>query len=174
MKNHPVLESQQSKTHAYASRTLAGCWTLPPQRALSLRAQQRARLRVQHGGVWITVTGRADTMAQDVFLSAGDACVFEAGSHVVMEPWRASRAGLVPFIGGAEVRFRWDPLPAPVPIQAEAWAGSVAAPWADLLEALRGAAGAAGRLTKGLVFWGVRRRFRAHPLRTACIDAQCE
>ncbi|MDA8445870.1 DUF2917 domain-containing protein [Acidovorax valerianellae] len=152
MRNHPVLESQQSELDAKAARELAGCWTLPPHRALGLRPIQRARLRIEHGGVWVTVAAKAGAIAQDVFLSEGDAYVVEAGSHVVLEPWHRSRAGTCSSLkDGAGVRFRWDPLPARVRIHAEAWAGGVAAPWADLLEALRGAAGAAGRLVQGLV-----------------------
>lgn len=91
MSNHSVLESQQSQAGAASARTLAGCWILPPRRALGLYPTQRARLRVERGGVWLTVTGRKGALPGDWFLGEGDEQVLEPGVHAVIEPWHGGR-----------------------------------------------------------------------------------
>lgn len=152
-----VLESQQSCAAAEPIRDPAGCWRLPERQALSLRSRGRSRLRVEAGGLWVTVTppGRgagAGISPGDQFLRPGDALVVEAGARTVLEPWPRGAGGAA---------FAWDPVAV-----AEDWQALVAQPWAELAgrtrSALRhaGAAGAAaGRLAAGLWrFAGMRCR----------------
>lgn len=174
MSNHSVLESQQSQAGAASARTLAGCWILPPRRALGLYPTQRARLRVERGGVWLTVTGRKGALPGDWFLGEGDEQVLEPGVHAVIEPWHGGQAALSDDPLAEGVQFRWDAVAVPAhATQAEVWSRGVVAPWAELVGALRGAAWAAARLARGLLQWAGRGRWAPAAPR-ACIDAQCE
>ncbi|GKS95182.1 DUF2917 domain-containing protein [Acidovorax sp. SUPP2825] len=175
MSNPSVLESQQSRVGAVSARTMAGCWILPPRRALGLYPTQRARLRIERGGVWLTVAGRKGALSSDCFLGEGDEQVLEPGVHAVIEPWHGGRAALS---GGAlaeGVQFRWDPVALPaLVVHSEAWSRGVVAPWVDLIGALRGAAWAAARLVKGLLQWAGAGRWAPTAVPRTCIDAQCE
>ncbi len=174
MSNHFVLESQQSWMDAASARGRAGCWILPPRRALGLYPTQRARLRIERGGVWLTVAGRKGELPHDWFLGEGDEQVLEPGVHAVIEPWHGGQ-GALSAAAAEDVQFRWDPVAAPAQAtQAEAWSRGVAAPWAELVGALRGAAWAAARLAQGLLQWAGRGRWAASPAPRRCIDAQCE
>lgn len=165
------LESQQSPGAARRADAPCGSWSLGDRQALALQPRVRSVLRVQAGGLWVTVTPRGGQGARavgarwaaDRFLQPGDALVVDAGERAVFEPWPA---------GGAA--FAWEPLscaaPAAVSVR-EAWRTLVAPPWAELAGRTRsafghaGAAGLAlGRLALGLWrFAGARRRGRIAP-----------
>mgnify|MGYP003595749286 CR=1 FL=1 len=134
--------AQQSIALVPAATAAIGGWTLAASRAMALSPRKPFTLAVLQGAVWVTLTGPHAGHGNergDVFLQAGDSLAVPAGQRVVLEA--LGRAG-----DGA-VRFDW--VPAPTAQAASLWQQSVAQPLADLGQALRSAAGAAGRLVVG-------------------------
>lgn len=173
-------ETQQStpliSARAPSSASVAGCWSLAPRRALSLRPTGPGVLELAQGQVWLTVTGALPGAPADQLLRAGDRLTVAAGVHVVMEAWdpRAPDQG---------VAFRWDRVPlsataGPVSAAASDWHSGVVQPLADLAQALAragrallaaggDAGGASGRLAAGLLRFAMRRLAPCAPRHTA-------
>lgn len=175
MSTASCLETQQSSPASQHMDTPSGSWRLGDREALALQPRVRSLLKVQAGGLWVTVTprrGRRSRSAEpadragDLFLQPGETLIVAAGERAVLQPWHA---------GGAA--FAWDRVAAAVPQRAavssrEAWGALVAPSWAELAVrtqsaiAHAGAAGLAlGRLSVGLWRFAVaRRRGRAMPV----------
>ncbi len=111
----PTIESLSARTTAtLPTATLpshAGSFRVESGRALGLRPQHDALLRIQQGSVWATLPSQPG----DHFLSAGQSLLVKAGEALVIEPWALRRdtgAGLAPAAGMQEtVYLDWDPLP---------------------------------------------------------------
>ncbi|KJA11244.1 hypothetical protein RP29_07065 [Acidovorax temperans] len=121
-------------------RAAAGCWRLPPGRALSLKPRESGVLRIAQGRVWLT--GAAP--AQDLVLQAGDALAVAVGQHLVLEPWGW------PGECDAPVLFQWSHV-APQPHRHRArtraardWELGVVQPLQELVRGLAGAGRAVG------------------------------
>ncbi len=115
---------------------LAGCWKLSHGCALTMLASQAGELRVAHGRVWITFADAyldPTVRAGDYFLEAGESLVVPTGRAIVMESFAAGDASAAYFI--------WEPV---------AQASGAAQLFSELRLALGLAAGAAGRLLRGL------------------------
>ena len=123
---------------------LPGCWTLGAGRALSMRASQAGDLCVARGRIWVTFDNAAvdsSGRAGDYFVGEGESLLLAAGQSLVMESFDCGDA--------APAYFRWEPA-----LQRSAppgWVAGVGQPLLDLRAALALAAGAAGRLARGLV-----------------------
>jgi hypothetical protein len=71
-------------------------WRLPAGRARRLAQAPVDRvLAVTAGRVWVTGSGRADAVAPDVWLNAGDEFLLPAGREVVVEGWPQARFALL-------------------------------------------------------------------------------
>ena len=137
--------AQQSIALAPAATAAMGGWTLAASRALALRPRKPFTLVLLQGAVWVTLTGPHAGHGNahgDVFLQAGDSLAVPAGQRVVLEALGRAGEG-----GDGPVRFDW--VPAPSAQAGSVWQQSVAQPLADLGQALRSAAAAAGRLVVG-------------------------
>lgn len=130
---------------------LAGFWKLGAGRALTLHAAQAGVLRIAHGRVWATFDAAsldAQVRAGDHFLSRGESLMLQAGESLVMESFSAGHA--------ASAYFSWEPIAACAPARLPAaqpagWRAGVLQPLSDLRAAFGLAAGALGRLARGLV-----------------------
>ena len=140
----------QQATDATTGRleSLAGCWKLGAGRALTVHAGQAGVLRIAHGRVWVTFSNAGNDLrvrAGDHFLSRGESLPLSAGEAVVMESYGVGHA--------ASAYFSWEPALAAraVPaLRAAGWRAGVVQPLLDLRLALGLAAGAVGRLARGL------------------------
>ncbi len=127
---------------------LAGCWKLGAGRALTVHASQAGVLRIAHGRVWVTFNNAGNDLrvrAGDHFLSRGDSLLLSAGAAVVMESYGVGHA--------ASAYFSWEPAAAAgaLPtLKATGWRAGMVQPLVDLRLALGLAAGAVGRLARGL------------------------
>jgi len=130
---------------------LAGFWKLGAGRALTLHAAQSGVLRIAHGRVWATFDSAsqdAEVRAGDHFLSRGESLTLKAGESLVMESFSAGHA--------ASAYFSWEPVAACAAVRQPAaepagWRAGVLQPLSDLRAAFGLAAGALGRLARGLV-----------------------
>jgi len=131
----------------------AGTWRLKPFTAITLNPPIDAKICPQVGGLWITlgaprVGSGADRRDQDIFLSPGDTLIVAQGAVAVIEPWGKQAS--------EPCYFTWHAvLPElTLPIRrATAWALHIGRPWQDLKTATVQGAGAALRLTWGLLTW---------------------
>lgn len=133
-----------------ASSSLLGTHHLHPGQTLSLLPRQAVQLSVLAGGLWVTL-GEADAGnpdgSGDLFLAPGERLRVPAGARVVVES--------CPGHGDAgPARFTWSGVASPP----SRFASDVAAPAHEFGAALLQAAGALGRLGKGLV------RLIGHPV----------
>lgn len=135
----------QHATASLARRQAIGSWRLHPGHAMGLRPQQTAVLRIFCGRVWVTLGqpgGASPDTAGDRFLGPGDLLVVPAGARLVMEPLAAP--------GDAQpVHFDWSGATAPA--MPSRFDREVASPARDLGAALGQAAGALGRVLRGLL-----------------------
>jgi hypothetical protein len=136
-----------------------GCWRLVQGRAMSLLADEGARLQAVNGGLWVTlnqVHQGPGNASGDIFLAPGQVLSVPARSHVVIEPWATC--------GPSDAHFDWVPMQkvrvANVSLQ---WQLGVIQPLADLRAglsavgaALRGLALGLGDFAAGLVAETVR------------------
>jgi len=131
---------------------LAGFWKLGAGRALTLRASQAGVLRIAHGRVWATFDSASQDIqvrAGDHFLGRGESLSLRAGESLVMESFSAGHA--------ASVYFSWEPASAAACAEVtemkepSGWRAGVMQPLVDLRAAFGLAAGALGRLARGLV-----------------------
>jgi|GEM_PF-780864 len=130
---------------------LAGFWKLGAGRALTLHATQAGVLRIAHGRVWATFDSAsqdAEVRAGDHFLSRGESLTLKAGESLVIESFSAGHA--------ASAYFSWEPVAACAAVRQPAaepagWRAGVLQPLSDLRAAFGLAAGALGRLARGLV-----------------------
>jgi len=130
---------------------LAGFWKLGAGRALTLHAAQSGVLRIAHGRVWATFDSAsqdAEVRAGDHFLSRGESLTLKAGESLVIESFSAGHA--------ASAYFSWEPVAACAAVRQPAaepagWRAGVLQPLSDLRAAFGLAAGALGRLARGLV-----------------------
>ena len=131
---------------------LAGFWKLGAGRALTLHAAQAGVLRIAHGRVWATfdfASQDAEVRAGDHFLSRGESLTLRAGESLVMESFSTGV--------GASAYFSWEPAAAGAAVRLPAaepagWRAGVLQPLSDLRAAFGLAAGALGRLARGLVY----------------------
>lgn len=66
----------------------AASWTVAPGEARPLEIGPGARfLRVTEGRLWLTVPGRADEPAEDVWLERGEGITLPSGTRAVLEAW---------------------------------------------------------------------------------------
>jgi ferric-dicitrate binding protein FerR (iron transport regulator) len=71
-------------------------WHLAGGRALTLAgAAEARRLAVQRGRVWLTLSGTADSPAEDCWLQAGEGLVLAPGQSAVLEGWPAAEFELL-------------------------------------------------------------------------------
>ncbi|MFS2033963.1 DUF2917 domain-containing protein [Polaromonas sp. CT11-55] len=130
---------------------LAGFWKLGAGRALTLHAAQAGVLRIAHGRVWATFDSAsldAEVRAGDHFLSRGESLTLKAGESLVIESFSAGHA--------ASAYFSWEPVAACAAVrqpvaEPAGWRAGVLQPLSDLRAAFGLAAGALGRLARGLV-----------------------
>ena len=83
---------------------LAGSWTLPSARAVTLGAASSGFLQVAHGTVWATLNGPHQGPANDWgdrVLGCGTRMRLLAGQQVVLEPYQSA--------ANEVTRFRWEP-----------------------------------------------------------------
>ena len=108
----PTIESLSARPTAPLP-SHAGSFSLESGRALGLRPQHDALLRIAQGSVWATLPSQPG----DHFLSAGQSLLVKKGEALVIEPWALRRGagagtGLAPAAGTQEtVYLDWDPLP---------------------------------------------------------------
>ncbi|SFV03990.1 Protein of unknown function [Polaromonas sp. YR568] len=128
---------------------LAGFWKLGAGRALTLRASQAGVLRIAHGRVWATFDFASQDIhvrAGDYFLGRGESLSLRAGESLVMESFSAGHA--------ASAYFSWEPATACAEVtemkEPSGWRAGVMQPLVDLRAAFGLAAGALGRLARGL------------------------
>ncbi|MEJ7928597.1 DUF2917 domain-containing protein [Ramlibacter sp. AN1015] len=132
----------QKPPFTHQSSDCAGAWKLAARDAVSLRPREASLLRVVQGRVWLTIdTGGAAPVCDHV-LVAGEEFRIPAGSHAVMEAWKAQ-----------PVCFAWEPVPE-VAVARAARREAVLRPLADLRQAGALAGGALVRLAAGLAAWG--------------------
>lgn len=139
----------------------SGSFALHAGRALSLKPSAPSQLRITQGSAWVTLP----SLPGDHFLRAGDTLQVRARDALVMEAWHMPQ--------GQTLYFDWDPVPMHVPAGASApaaapkpgswlrtaapsrprpsYCAAVLAPLADLRLAAVLGAGAAARLTAGLL-----------------------
>ena len=140
-RSHAISSAVHYLQHAVDAGTgqvmgLAGCWKLSHGCALTLLASQTGELRVAHGRVWVTFDDAGSdckVRAGDYFLEAGESLTLPAGRALVMESFAVGDASAAYFV--------WEPV---------AQASSAAQLFRELRLALGMAAGAAGRLVRGL------------------------
>jgi Protein of unknown function (DUF2917) len=130
-------------------------------RALSLKPTVPSQLRITQGSAWVTLP----SLPGDHFLRAGDTLQVRARDAMVIEAWHMPQ--------GQTLYFDWDPVPMHVPAAASAptsapklgswlhaaapsqsrpsYCAAVLEPLADLRLAAVLGAGAAARLTAGLL-----------------------
>lgn len=71
-------------------------WSLPQGEALSLSIGPGPReLSVTAGRLWLTLQGRAEAQAQDVWLEVGQSVQLTSGSRVVIEAWPTAQFQLL-------------------------------------------------------------------------------
>ncbi len=83
---------------------LAGSWTLPLTRAVTLGAASGGFLKVAQGTVWATLDGPHQGPANDwgdLVLRCGTRIHLMAGQHVVLEPYQNA--------ANEATRFSWEP-----------------------------------------------------------------
>lgn len=147
----------------------SGSFALHAGRALSLKPTAPSQLRITQGSAWVTLP----SLPGDHFLRAGDTLQVRARDALVMEAWHMPQ--------GQTLYFDWDPVPMHVPATASvpapasvsaatsapklkswlsaavpsqprpSYCAAVLAPLADLRLAAVLGAGAAARLTAGLL-----------------------
>ncbi len=129
----------------------AGTWRLEPCSAITLTPTIDAKICPQLGGLWVTLGDMTtavttDPREQDIFLRQGETLIIAKGTSAVIEPW------------GRQVSepcyFSWNAVmpELALPIQnASTWSLQIEGPWQDLKAAMVQAAGAALRLTCGVL-----------------------
>ncbi len=152
-----------SPTHSCGCGALqhSGAFALHTGRALSLKPTAPSQLRITQGSAWVTLPSQPG----DHFLQTGDTMQVRACDALVMEAWHMPQ--------GETLYFDWDPVPMHIPVHAPAaahlpargswlraaapararpsYCAAVLAPLADLRLAAGLGAGAAARLTTGLL-----------------------
>jgi hypothetical protein len=176
----PSADRTITATTTTRRSALCGSFALHTGSAIALLPHAAAVLRISQGTAWVTLPSQPG----DHFLSAGDTLRVKAGDRVVMEPWHKPAS---PAPATETLYFDWDPVPFQIaqPIAASAaaqqavalrgswhrlpvqpaprasYCAAVLAPLADLRAAAALGAGAAARLTVGLVTWGLAAAWRA-------------
>jgi hypothetical protein len=96
MQDDLMTGTQQSDAH----------WTLPPGRALRLRAAAVSRVvTVASGRLWLTRDERSDAAAPDVWLEAGQSAALAPHEDAVLEAWPLARFAVLEAPAPAARRF---------------------------------------------------------------------
>jgi hypothetical protein len=154
---HPINHTLFAVTATHAAPIPRGAFALRAGRAMTLRPNANAVLRITQGAAWVTLRSQPG----DHFLRAGDSLRVSRSDRLVMEAWQVPAT--------QSLYFDWDPVPmqviAPNTVtvrgrwhSAPAWSASypcycaaVRQPLTDLRAALILGFGAAGRLATGFV-----------------------
>jgi hypothetical protein len=87
-------------------------WEVTQGEALSLSIGPGAReLAVTEGRLWLTLQGRADAPAEDIWLAPGQSVLLASGSRIVMEGWPQAHFQLLVPPSACSQRTRQRPAP---------------------------------------------------------------
>jgi hypothetical protein len=154
---HSIGSSSPTNSCGCGALQHSGAFALHAGRALSLKPAAPSQLRITQGSAWVTLPSKPG----DHFLQTGDTLQVSACDALVMEPWHMPQ--------GQTLYFDWDPVPMQVPAEVglpahgswlratapsqprPSYCAAVLTPLADLRLAAGLGAGAAARLTTGLL-----------------------
>lgn len=97
---------------------LTGCWTLAPDRAITLDTREPGYLRVAHGALWATLEG---PHAQGPANEWGD-LVLRCGARIRLAPGRQVVLESYPDAANEDACFSWEPEPAQPRATPSRWA----------------------------------------------------